>query len=69
MLIVFTALAVIRLAESTARISCTKILETLIPLKQIIIEDKSTKTQISKFVQPSEDTKPLLKLAKINWVT
>ena len=69
LLIVFTALAVIRLAENTTKNSCAKILEKLNPIKQIIIENNLTKEQISKFIQPSNDVKPLLKLAKINWVT
>ncbi len=69
LLIVFTALAIIRLAEDTTKISCAKILEKLNPVKQIIIEDKLTKEQISKFIQPSDEAKQLLKLAKINWVT
>lgn len=69
LLIVFTALAIIRLAENTTKSSCAKILEKLNPIKQIIIEDKLTKKQISKFIQPSNEAKPLLKLAKINWVT
>lgn len=69
LLIVFTALAVMRLAENTTKISCTKILEILSPLKQIIIKDKITKAEISKFVQPNEEVIPLLKLAKLGWVT
>ena len=69
LLIVFTALAVVRLAENTAKLSCAKILEKLSPVKQIIIEDKLTKEQISKFVQPTDEVKSLLKLANINWVT
>lgn len=69
LLIVFTALAIIRLAEDTAKLSCAKILEKLNPVKQIIIEDKLTKEQISKFIQPNDEAKTILKLAKINWVT
>lgn len=69
LLIVFTALAIIRLAEKTTKNSCAKILEKLSPVKQIIIEDKLTKEQISKFIQPNNEAKSLLKLAKINWVT
>lgn len=69
LLIVFTALAIIRLAEMTTKISCAKILEKLNPVKQIIIEDKLTKEQISKFIQPNDEAKSLLQLAKINWVT
>lgn len=69
LLIVFTALVIIRLAENTTKLSVAKILEKLNPVKQIIIEDKLTKKQISKFIQPNDEAKPLLKLAKINWVT
>ena len=69
LLIVFTALAIIRLAENITKYSCAKILEKLIPVKQIIIEDKLTKEQISKVIQPNDEAKQLLKLAKINWVT
>ena len=67
-LIVFTALAIIRLAEKTTKLSCAKILEKLNPVKQIIIEDKLTREQISKFIQPNDEVKLLLKLAKINRV-
>ena len=69
LLIVFTALAIIRLAENTAKLSVAKILEKLNPVKQIVIEDRLTKEQTSKFIQPNDETKTLLKLAKINWVT
>ena len=69
LLIVFTALAIIRLAENITKLSCVRILERLRLVKQIIIEDKLTKEQISKFVQPNDEAKSLLKLAKINWVT
>ena len=69
LLIVFTALAVIRLAENQSKMSCAKILEIFDPLKEIIIRDKVTGEKISKFVQASDETKPLLKLAKITWVT
>ena len=69
LLIVFTALAIIRLAENTTKLSCAKILEKLSPVKQIIIEDKLTKKHISKFIQPNDEAKQLLELAKINWVT
>jgi len=69
LLIVFTALAIVRLAENSTKISCAKILEKLNPVKQIVIEDKLTKEQISKFIQPNDEAKLLLKLAKINWVT
>jgi len=69
LLIVFTALAIIRLAENTTKLSCAKILEKLNPVKQIIIEDKLTKEQVSKFIQPKDGAKSLLKLTKINWVT
>lgn len=69
LLIVFCALAVMRLTENQAKISCTKILEKLDPVKEIIIEDRVTKEKISKFVEPSDEAKFLLKLAKINWVT
>lgn len=69
LLIVFTALAIIKLVENTTKMSMAKILEKLNLIKQIIIEDKLTKEQISKFIQPNSETKELLKLAKINWVT
>lgn len=69
LLIVFTALAVIRLAEAKAQITCARILETLNPIKEIIIKDQLTGEEISKFVQPQKEAKPLLKLARINWVT
>ena len=69
LLIVFTALAIIRLAENTTKLSVAKILEKLNPVKQIIIEDKLTKEQTSKFIEPNDESKSLLKLAKINWVT
>ncbi|MBI5358676.1 hypothetical protein HZB69_03590 [Candidatus Amesbacteria bacterium] len=39
------------------------------PVKQVIVEDKLTKEQISKCIQPNDEAKLLLKLAKINWVT
>lgn len=69
LLIVFTALAIIRLAENTTKLSCAKMLEKLSLVKQIIVEDKLTKDQISKFIQPNDEAQALLKLAKINWVT
>lgn len=69
LLIVFTALAVMREAENTIKISSAKILERLEPIKQIIIQDKLTKEKISKIIQPDDQVIPLLKLAKINWVT
>ena len=69
LLIVFTALAIIRLAENTTKLSRAKILERLRPVKQIIIEDKLTKERISRFIQPNDEAMSLLKLAKINWVT
>ena len=56
-------------AENTTKISSAKMLERLEPIKQIIIQDKLTLEKTSKFVQPSEETISLLKLAKINWVT
>jgi len=69
LLIVFAALAVMKEAENTTKISSAKMLERLEPIKQIIIQDKLTLEKTSKFVQPSEETISLLKLAKINWVT
>lgn len=69
LLIVFTALAIIRLVESTTKLSVAKLLEKLNPVKQIIIEDKLTKEQTSKFIQPNDEAKSLFKLAKLNWVT
>lgn len=69
LLIVFCALAVMRLAENQTKISCSKILEKLDPVKEIIIEDRITKEKISKFVEPNDEADFLLKLAKINWVT
>ena len=69
LLIVFCALAVMRLAESQTKISCSKIMEKLDSVKEIIIEDRLTKGKISKFIEPSDEAKFLLKLAKINWVT
>lgn len=69
LLIVFTALAVVRLAEDMTKNSCAKILEKLNPVKQIIIEDRLTKKKIPKYVLASDEAKILTQLARLDWVT
>jgi len=69
LLIVFCALAVMRLVENQTKLSTAKILEKLNLIKEIIIEDRITGERFSQFIEPNEEAKQLFQLARINWVT
>ncbi len=68
--IVFASLAVIRLIEKTTNKSVQKVLWLLDQVKEVVMEDKISREQISKWSEiENQETKDLLKLAKLDWDT
>ena len=68
--IVFASLAIIRLVEKTTSKSVQKVLWLLDQVKEVIMEDKVSGERISKYSEiENQETKDLLKLAKLNWGT
>jgi len=69
LLIVFTALVIARYVELTTNQSISRVVKTLNQVKEIIVEDPSSKQIVSKFTKLNSESRKLLKLAKLNWVT
>lgn len=68
--IVFASLAVIRLVEKTTGKSVQKVLWLLDQIKEVIVENNASGERISKYSEvEDQETKDLLKLAKLNWGT
>ena len=68
--IVFASLAVIRLVEKTTGKSVQKVLWLLDQVKEVVIENTVSGEQISKYSEvENQETKELLKIAKLNWGT
>lgn len=68
--IVFASLAVIRLMEKTTNKSVQKVLWLLDQVKEVIMENNISRERISKYSEvENQETKYLLKLAKLNWGT
>lgn len=68
--IVFAGLAMIKLVEKTTNQSIRKVLWLLDQIKEVIIEDAANKEQISKYSEiQNQETKDLLKIAKLSWGT
>lgn len=68
--IIFASLAIIRLVENTTNKSVQKVLWLLDQVKEVVMEDIVSREQISKYSEiESQETKDLLKLAKLNWGT
>ena len=68
--IVFASLAIIRLVEKTTSKSVQKVLWLLDQVKEVIMEDTVSGERISKYSEiENQETKDLLKLAKLNWGT
>lgn len=68
--IVFAGLAVIRLVEKTTGKSVQKVLWLLDQIKEVIMENNVSRERISKYSEvEDQETKDLLKLAKLNWGT
>lgn len=68
--IIFASLAIIRLVENTTNKSVQKVLWLLDQVKEVVMEDILSREQISKYSEvESQETKDLLKLAKLNWGT
>src|SRR3989344_4129221 len=68
--IVFASLAIIRLVEKTTSKSVQKVLWLLDQVKEVIMEDTGSGERISKYSEiENQETKDLLKLAKLNWGT
>ena len=69
LLIVFTALVVSSYIEIITQKSIRKVVKTLLQIKEIVIEEKTTSQKSSRFTNSSEEVQKLLKLAKLTWVT
>lgn len=69
LLIVFTALVIARYIELIISQSISRVVKTLNQVKEIIVEDPVSKQTVSKFTELNSDSRELLKLAKLNWVT
>lgn len=68
--IVFASLAVIRLVEKTTGKSVQKVLWLLDQVKEVVVENNVSRERISKYSEvENQETKDLLKLAKLNWGT
>ena len=68
--IVFASLAIICLVEKTTGKSVQKVLRLLDEVKEVLVEDKVSRERISKYSEiENQETKDLLKLAKLNWGT
>ena len=69
LLIVFTALVITRYVELLTNQSISQVLKTLNQVKEIIVKDPVSEETVSKFTELDSDSRRLLKLAKISWVT
>ena len=69
LLIVFTALVIVRYVELTTNQSISQAVKTLNQVKEIIVEDSVSKQTVSKFTKLNSESRKLLKLTKLNWVT
>jgi len=68
--IVFASLAIIRLVEKTTSKSVQKVLWLLDQVKEVVMENNVSREQISKYSEiENQETKDLLKFAKLNWDT
>ena len=68
--IVFAGLAMIKLVEKTSSHSIQKVLWLLDQMKEVIIEDAVNRERISKYSEIQiQETKDLLKIAKLGWGT
>jgi len=68
--IVFASLAIIRLVEKTTGKSVQKVLWLLDQVKEVVIENITSRERISKYSEvENQETKDLLKLAKLSWGT
>lgn len=68
--IVFASLAIIRLVEKTTGKSIQKVLWLLDQVKEVVMEEKISREQISKWSEiENQEIKDLLKLAKLSWDT
>ena len=67
--IVFAALAITRLVELRTKLSLQRIIELLDQIKEIVVEDLVSGESISKYTEGSQESRELLKLANITWVT
>lgn len=68
--IVFAGLAVIRLVEKTTGKSVQKVLWLLDQVKEVVMENNVSRERISKYSEiENQETKDLLKFAKLNWGT
>ena len=69
LLIVFTALAIARYVELTTSQSVSRVVKILNQVKEIIVEDPVSKQTVSKFTKLNPESRKLLKLAELDWVT
>lgn len=67
--IVFAALAITCLVELRTKLSLQRIIELLDQIKEIVVEDLVSGESISKYTEGSQESRELLKLANITWVT
>lgn len=68
--IVFASLAIIHLVEKTTNKSIQKVLWLLNQVKEVVIENNVSKERFSKYSEiENQDTRDLLKFAKLNWGT
>lgn len=68
--IVFASLAIIRLVEKTTGKSVKKVLWLLDQVKEVVMENTVSRERISKYSEvKNQETKELLKIAKLNWGT
>lgn len=68
--IIFASLAIIRLVEKTTGKSIQKVLWLLDQVKEVVMEEKISREQISKWSEiENQEIKDLLKLAKLSWDT
>lgn len=68
--IVFASLSIIRLVEKTTNKSVRKVLWLLDQVKEVVMENNVSRERISKYSEiENQETKDLLKLAKLNWGT
>lgn len=69
LLVVFTALIIARYVELTTDQSINRVVKTLNQVKEIIVEDPASKQTVSKFTKLNSESRKLLKLTRLNWVT
>ncbi len=69
LLIVFTALAVSRYVEIICQKSIKNLVKTLLQVKEVLIEEKTTGQKSTRFTNPTKEVQDLLKQAHITWVT